>query len=63
MRHKLIENLANLLIDAEYFSQNGNYEKSLSLKRKFSEISEKSNLTDAEYFELNEKYLNFESSN
>ena len=56
MRHQLINHLVDLLINADIHTKLNEFDLSLSLKREFSRISEKSNLTDAEYFELNEIY-------
>lgn len=59
MRHELIKTLGNLLIDADYLSKKGKYDQALSLKRKYSEIADKSNLTNEEYFLLNEIYEHY----
>ena len=59
MRHQLIKILGDLLIESDQLRNNGDFDKSLSLKRKYSQISDKSNLTNEEYFLLNEIYEHY----
>ena len=56
MRHQLINHLVDLLINADIHTKLNEFDLALSFKREFSKIADKSNLTDAEYFELNEIY-------